>query len=67
MCLFHGLGLHPTPLPPHACARFSPTCLYFRSPATQNTRENNIRMFNDMRDAVDGVDPDRDTYAYSDK
>lgn len=33
----------------------------------QAKRENNVKMFNDMRDAVDSVDPDRDTFAYSDK
>ena len=33
----------------------------------QATRENTVKMINDMRDAVDSVDPDRDTFAYSDK
>lgn len=32
----------------------------------QTTRENNVKMFRDMREAVDSVDPDRDTFAYSD-
>lgn len=33
----------------------------------QASRENNVRMFRDMREAADSVDPSRDTYAYSDK
>lgn len=33
----------------------------------QAKRENNVKMINDLRDAVDSVDPDRDTFAYSDK
>lgn len=32
----------------------------------QNTRENNVDMFRDLRAAVDGVDPERQTFAYSD-
>lgn len=34
---------------------------------SQTSRENNVRMFKDMREAADSVDPSRDTYAYSDK
>lgn len=40
---------------------FAPCCLL------QAIRENTVKMINDMRDAVDGVDPSRDTFAYSDK
>lgn len=32
----------------------------------QASRENNVKMFADMREAADSVDPSRDTYAYSD-
>lgn len=41
--------------------------VFLRPILRQSTRENNVRMFRDMREAVDGVDPDRDTFAYSDK
>lgn len=41
-------------------------CLPFL-PGAQAIRENNVEMFKDMRAAVDGVDPNRDTFAYSDK
>ncbi|CAM9471831.1 unnamed protein product, partial [Ascophyllum nodosum] len=34
-------------------------------PRSLGSTENKVRMFNDMREAVDGVDPNRDTYAYS--
>lgn len=33
----------------------------------QAKRENNVKMINDLRGAVDSVDPNRDTFAYSDK
>ena len=34
---------------------------------SQSTRENTRDMINDIRNAVDGADPDRNTFAYSDK
>eukprot|EP00752_Nemacystus_decipiens_P003738 g3444.t1 len=54
------------------CTEFDPDTTVIK--ASQQTifvrdqakRENNVKMFNDMRDAVDSVDPDRDTFAYSD-
>lgn len=33
----------------------------------QADKDNTAKMINDIRDAVDGVDPSRDTFAYSDK
>lgn len=32
----------------------------------QAPTENTVKMINDIRDAVDSIDPSRDTFAYSD-
>lgn len=48
--------------PLFSCASNAAYCTFF----LQTTRENNVKMFKDMREAVDSVDPDRDTFAYSD-
>ncbi|CAN0154943.1 unnamed protein product, partial [Ectocarpus sp. 12 AP-2014] len=54
------------------CAEFDPDTTVIKASQQllyvhdQTTRENNVKMFRDMREAVDSVDPDRDTFAYSD-
>eukprot|EP00903_Cladosiphon_okamuranus_P013795 g12838.t1 len=54
------------------CTEFDPATTVIKASqqrlyvVDQAKRENNVEMINDMRDAVDSVDPDRDTFAYSD-